>query len=323
MQPGSLRDIRLFVAAYEERSFTAAAARENATQSGVSQHVRNLEDAFEVQLFLRRKGQVQPTPAADSYYRSCIEVLRAHEAASRNVRRFAPGLAGEIVVGLMPTMTRCTIAPTLTRFVAEQPNVTVRVVEGYSAALTGMVRSGEIDFAIVPAFSGTPGLRTRLFLRTAETLVASAGADRPHLAPVRLSEIGPLRLVVPGPANTRRQTLDTYCVSNGVRVDRTIELDAMLGTLDFVHRTEWVAILPAIMMATEIARDHFTVNPLEGPALTLDLMLIEPSRRHMSEASEAFLQILDEETQRLNAAWLAAAEAAGGHHNSDRSALTG
>ncbi|HIC67388.1 MAG TPA: LysR family transcriptional regulator, partial [Paracoccus sp.] len=39
----SLRDISIFVAAYEERSFTAAAERENATQSGVSQHMRNLE----------------------------------------------------------------------------------------------------------------------------------------------------------------------------------------------------------------------------------------------------------------------------------------
>jgi LysR family transcriptional regulator, nitrogen assimilation regulatory protein len=38
----SLRQIRLFVAAYEEGSFTAAAHRENATQSGVSQHIHQL-----------------------------------------------------------------------------------------------------------------------------------------------------------------------------------------------------------------------------------------------------------------------------------------
>lgn len=35
----SLRGIRLFVAACEELSFTLAAQRENATQSGVSQHI--------------------------------------------------------------------------------------------------------------------------------------------------------------------------------------------------------------------------------------------------------------------------------------------
>jgi DNA-binding transcriptional LysR family regulator len=40
----SLRSIQVFVATYEERSFTAAAKREHATQSGVSQHVRKLEE---------------------------------------------------------------------------------------------------------------------------------------------------------------------------------------------------------------------------------------------------------------------------------------
>ena len=49
----SLRDIRLFIAVYEERSFTAAAKRENATQSGVSQHIRKIEDRFGVTLFTR------------------------------------------------------------------------------------------------------------------------------------------------------------------------------------------------------------------------------------------------------------------------------
>ena len=43
----SLRDISIFVAAYEERSFTAAAERENATQSGVSGTYGGLVDAVE------------------------------------------------------------------------------------------------------------------------------------------------------------------------------------------------------------------------------------------------------------------------------------
>ncbi len=46
MNHGSFRDIRLFVAAFEERSFTAAARREGATQSGVSQHIRKLEEGL-------------------------------------------------------------------------------------------------------------------------------------------------------------------------------------------------------------------------------------------------------------------------------------
>jgi DNA-binding transcriptional LysR family regulator len=142
---GSFRDIRLFVAAYEERSFTAAARRENATQSGVSQHIRKLEDSLRVKLFVRDKGRVVPTPAGDSYYRHCIELLHTHAKAATAVRRHGTGLDGNIVVGLMPTMTRCTLAPALARFIDKQPNVVVRVVEGYSAALTEQVLAGELE----------------------------------------------------------------------------------------------------------------------------------------------------------------------------------
>ncbi len=94
----------------------------------------------------------------------------------------------------------------------------------------------------MPAFSGAPGLKSRLFIHTPEVLVAGARSSRTHLAPVRLAELPPLHLVVPGKANTRRRLIETYLASNGVQVARLLELDAMLGTLDFVARTDWMTI---------------------------------------------------------------------------------
>lgn len=299
----SLRDIRLFIAAYEERSFTAAAARENATQSGVSQHVRKLEETFGVKLLSRDKARVVPTPAGDSFYQRCIEVLRAHEEADRAVRTYAKGLDGEIVIGLMPTMTRCALAPVLAKFIDTNPNLVVRVVEGYSAVLTQRVQAGELDFAIVPAFSGGSGLKSRLFLRTPELLVSSATSGLKQLAPIRLSDLGPMKLVVPGQANTRRHLLETYFASNGVRVDRMLELDAMLGTLDFISRTDWMTVLPGLMMSDNNEPRLFTINPIVDPAFILDLVLIEPSRRPISARAEAFLDMLEEEAVRLNRRW--------------------
>lgn len=301
--PGSLKDIRLFVAAYEERSFTAAARREHATQSGVSQHIRGLEDGLGVRLFRRDKGQVVPTPAGDSYYSRCIEVLRAHATATSVAKSFAQGLEGGIVVGLMPTMTRCMLAPVLSAFTQAHPNVFVRIVEGYSGPLTQQVRADELDFAIVPAFVGLPGLKSRLFLRTPEMLVSAAAAPWPHLEPVTLADLAPLKLVLPSKSNTRRQLIETYCGSNGIQIARLIEMDAMLGTLDFVSRSDWLTILPGIMMAIDDPARRLKVNPLAGPALDLDLVLIEPSRRPMSTPAQVFLTLLQAEALRLNARW--------------------
>jgi LysR family nitrogen assimilation transcriptional regulator len=308
---GSLQDIRLFVAAYEERSFTAAAERENATQSGVSQHIRKLEEGLGVRLFTREKGQVAPTPAGDRYYQHCIEVLRAHDAATRAARSYALGLEGEVTVGLMPTMTRCALAPALSSFIEQHPNVTVRVMEGYSGTLTQRVRSGELDFGIVPAFPGLAGLKSRLFLRTPEVLVCRAAPIRPHLQPIRAADLGPLKLILPSAINTRRRTLETYCSSNAIPLARVLELDAMLGTLDLVSRSDWVAILPGIMMARHEAASGLAVHPITSPELWLDLVMIEPSRRPMSAPARAFLAEMEQHAQQLNAIWAPTADNSG------------
>ena len=300
---GSLRDIRLFVAAYEERSFTAAAQREHATQSGVSQHIRKLEQSLGVNLFSRDKGQVVPTPAGDSYYQRCIDVLRAHATATSTVKTFASGVDGAIVIGLMPTMTRCLLAPVLAEYTRAHPNTVVRIVEGYSAPLTQQVRAGELDFAVVPAFPGLPGLKSRLFLRTPEVLVSGADAAEKHMAPVDLRGLGALKLVLPSKVNTRRQSIETYCGSNGIEIARLIEMDAMLGTLDFVARSDWRTILPGIMMAIDDPAGRLKINPLADPPLMLDLVLIEPSRRPMSKAAQVMLAMLEAEAIRLNARW--------------------
>lgn len=299
----SLRNIRLFVATYEERSFTAAAQREHATQSGVSQHIRNLEERLGVQLFVRSRGGIAPTPAGDAYYVRCVELLRLVEEADAAAQRFDKGLTGEIFVGLMPTMTRSALAPALSRFTRDHPNVAVRIVEAYSAVLTQQIRSGELDFAIVPALPATAGVSIRPFLRTIELLVSNRNVTRDHLAPLRLKDQGHLKLVVPGQGNTRRRSIEIYLASNGVTYERLLELDAMLGTLDFVSRSDWVTILPGIMMASDIEQHSVTINPIIDPVFFLDLVMIEPSRRSMSAPARMFLDILAEESLRLDEPW--------------------
>jgi DNA-binding transcriptional LysR family regulator len=299
----SIRDIRLFVAAYEERSFTAAAQREHATQSGVSQHIRKLEEHFRVRLFERVGTRIVPTPAAEAYYTRCLDVLRTHQAAQASISRFVGGLSGELSVGLMPTMTRSALAPALARYAAEHPNVTVRVLEAYSGVLTQQVLAGVHDFAVVPAVAGVRGLKMRTLIRTPEVLVSAPGSRLEHMQPVCLAELGPLKIVLPGAANTRRRTIESYLARAGAAVERVMELDAMMGTLDLVSRTDWVTVLPGVMMSSDLERRSLRINPLAAPPLSLELVLIEPARRVMSEAASAFLSVLEEEALAVNACW--------------------
>ena len=298
----SLRQIRAVIAVCEEGSFTRAAARENATQSGISQHIAAVERALGVTLFERSTAGVKPTPAGTRYYRRCVKAVGTLEAAAEEMRALAGRVTGHLRVGLMPTFTRAALAPALKDYVQQHPDVTLRIVEGYSGVLTDMVLAEDLDFAVVPTFEGRTGLKSRLLARDREMLLSGRARGLKPLKPVRLVDCAPLKLVVPGLHNVRRRNLETYFQTNGVTVAELIEMDAMTGTLEFVAASDWVTVLPSLICVNDIASSEIVVSPIEPP-LHAEFIVIEPARRTLSVQALLFLQRLEAEVERIRSAW--------------------
>ena len=96
---------------------------------------------------------------------------------------------------------------------------------------------------------------------------------------MRLSECKPLKIVVPGPDNIRRRNLETYFQSHGVEIEAMLEMDAMIATLEFVARSDWVTILPSVISVNDIGRGELIVNPIVEPELHAEFVVIQPTRR--------------------------------------------
>jgi LysR family transcriptional regulator, nitrogen assimilation regulatory protein len=306
MRPIPLRQVRAVIAVCEEGSFTHAAARENATQSGISQHVAAVERALGVKLFERTTGGVKPTPAGYRYYKSCVEAVGALEHAAEEARSLAGKVTGELRIGLMPTFTRAVLAPVLDDFVPRLPEVRLHIVEGYSNLLTDMVLDDALDFAVVPAFEGTVGLKSRLLVRDREMLISGRKRGFTPLAPLRLAECKPLKIVVPGPDNIRRRNLETYFQSHGVEIEAMLEMDAMIATLEFVARSDWATILPSVIAVNDIGRGELTVNPFVDPEMHAEFVVIQPTRRRPSTQARLFLERFEREVAQIHERWDAA-----------------
>jgi DNA-binding transcriptional LysR family regulator len=299
----TLHQMRAFIAVCEEGSFSRAALRDHATQSGISQHVAALERRLGAQLVERTTTGIQPTRAGQRYYRRCLEAVAALEAGIEEVRALAGKLTGELRIGLMPTFTRAALTPTLRDYVRDHPEVRVKIIEGYSGWLTDKVLADELDFAIVPAAEGRVGLRSKLLARDREMLLSGRAGGRKRLAPVRLADEAPLKLIVPSRSNARRRNLDTYIETHGIEVASLIEMDAMIATLEFVARSDWVTILPGLICINDVARGPLVVNPIADPPLDAEFTLIEPSRRTMTVEARTFLDRLDVEVKRIEQIW--------------------
>jgi DNA-binding transcriptional LysR family regulator len=249
---------------------------------------------------------VVPTPAGLRYYRRCVEAVGMLDTAGEEARALVGFVTGDLRIGLMPTFTRAVLAPTLDDFIARHPDVRLHIVEGYSGLLTEMVLADELDFAVVPAFEGQIGLKSRLLVRDRETLLSGPRSGLTPLAPVRLKDCRPFKVIVPGPHNVRRRNLDTYFQTHGVEVDAMMEMDAMIGTLEFVARSDWVTVLPSLISVNDIAKGDIVVNPLADPPLHAEFVLIQPTRRTLSAQARLFLERFEAEVAHIHAVWDAA-----------------
>jgi len=295
----TLRQIQAVIAVCEEGSFTRAAEREHATQSGISQHVSAVEKALGVTLFDRSATGVRPTPAGLRYYRRCVDAVGMLENADEDIRGLAGTVTGDLRIGLMPTFTRAALAPTLERFVPAYPDVRLHIFEGYSGVLTDKVLADELDFAIVPAFEGRIGLKSRLMIRDREVLISGPKSKFIPLSPVRLADCPPLKIAVPGPDNVRRRNLEIYFQTHGVAIDRMIEMDAMIGTLEFVARSDFVTVLPGLICVNDIGGRELIINPVVDPPLFAEFILITPARRTLSTAARHFLDYFEAELEAI------------------------
>ena len=289
------QQLKFFVAVYEEGSFSAGAARMNATQSGLSMHVRELEKRYDVVLFERSSAGVEPTETGRQFYKEAIAVLSASEVAKDKLRELSGVLSDHISIGLMPAFARSVLSPTLLRFAKEHKHVRVSVREAYSGQLSHDVAEGKLDFAVVPFYNSALDLDATTMGQDQECLACSAQNKLSIGSRATLSELPPLRMILPSKANARRPMIEHYLSVNGIELEETMELDTMFGTLDLVANSEWVSILPAVLSPPDKDGHKRLFTPLDDPPLAVEYIRITQKARPLRKAAQAFADVLQEE----------------------------
>lgn len=298
-----LKQIRCFVAAYEEGSFSKAALREHCTQPGLSVYVQRLETMLTHRLFDRKARGVTPTIAGRQFYACCSDVLKSVGIANQRMLDMAHNAATGINVGVSPTVLKGVLPWMLPDYLSAHPYVDVRLAEAYSGTLTEWVVSGEVQVAIVTKPPLHLGLETTHFFRDRLVLVTrGTGISRKQRRPRRrnASELQKLKLVLPSPRHSLRQLVDATAVQLGATASgRILEIDGMLGTLELVRNSDWATVVASIAVADEVKQGRLVAEPIYGPELWLDFYQIRTKDEPLSRACQDFLHWLRETLVRV------------------------
>ena len=135
------------------------------SQSGVSKHIKDLEDELGIELFVRRGkrllGLTEPG-------KELVEIVRRMLLDARNIRQLAEQFSnrdqGKLRVATTHTQARYALPPVVGRFKAAFPKVHLALHQASPAEIAAMLLAGEADIGIATeSLASVAELATFLF----------------------------------------------------------------------------------------------------------------------------------------------------------------
>lgn len=286
-----MRQLEGFVAAARHLSFSAAARELAMTQPAFSQLIRELENGLGVRLFERTTRKVALTEAGTRFLALVERPLEDLEAAYAYARDVAAGDRGRIAFALLPALAFGYAMPTLARFKAIHPNVSVRLVEGPNSNSLEMVRSREVDFAI-GTLNDPDELLTFKELLVDEVL-AVVSKKHPLAKNKRLTwpELAREELVLLTRRSNVRQTVDAAFARNGKIIEPAYEVANMVTALNLARHGIAVTFMPRIALSELNMRDLVSL-PITNPRPIRRIGVITRTDRALSPAAAQYVDML-------------------------------
>jgi DNA-binding transcriptional LysR family regulator len=190
--------------------------------------------------------------------------------------------------------------------------VEIRMTEGLSDNISGLVETGGLEVAIVTEPPASFGLESTQFFSDRLVLVSGpkgrTDARKSMALPSKRGQIAgprripekPLRLVLSSRKHGSRRAIESKIRLDSLASDKILEIDGLEARLELVRSSNWATILPAFTVAKDIKEGRLCAERIPGVDVLLEYFLVQRKGVPISTACKDFLQILKGELLRVS-----------------------
>ncbi|WP_252109292.1 MULTISPECIES: LysR family transcriptional regulator [unclassified Halomonas] len=289
----TFRQLQVFQAVYQKRSYSRAAEQLGLTQPAVSAQIRQLEHALKAPLFNYAGKTLYALPAADTLAISTREIIGQLARLSMNLSDLDGRIKGELNLAAVSS-AQYVVPYLLARFRAQYPDINVRLkVCNRSQALERLAeqRDDLVIMAMVPqndALSVTPLLENEL--------IPVVWPDHPLLtmASPTLADFARHYILMREPGSGVRNAFEQLAADQEVGLAHRIELGSNEAIKQGVMAHLGVAVLPRLAVKLELEH-HLLASP-QLPAFPIRRAWCAVHRRDqfLTPVAELFLRFTKE-----------------------------
>lgn len=290
--PINFRQLEVFRAVAESRSFTRASHTLFISQSTVSQHIRELEDSLRVQLFSRNRRHVSLTGAGESLFDYANGIFRMLDEAETTVQTVCDPYRGKLSFGCASTTLLYHLPPILTNYATRYPNVELNITGGTIQDVANTMLAGTLDLALVVLPLSSPGLEKTILFEEAFVGVVSEHHSKAKMPRLAIADFASDRFILHRTGQNTRKIIDRYLFKQRITPVVAMELAETEAIKAMVVRGLGVSILPQSAFQDASAVHGLRVFPIPRKELSRSLAIVYPRSRTPRPAAAAMIEML-------------------------------
>lgn len=246
------------------------------TQPAVSNHIKQLEEEFGIDIFYKNKRDLTPTPEGKiliEYAKKAMalsdKTRLAIEDHKKSIRRFT--------VGITTTVGAYLVSPVFARYCNENPGVHINIINGNKEKLYTMLESYELDWAIMEDSIPKPNYTSLLLDTDYLCLVVSPKHKFARQDSITLQELKQEKFILRSRNAGTRVLFENHLLSNSEDIENfniVIEIDNITAIKELVASNLGVTIISYSACRDDEASGKLVVVPIENLSMMRQIHIV-------------------------------------------------
>lgn len=274
----TLTELRYIVAVARERHFGRAAEACFVSQPTLSVAIKKLEEELDVKIFERGAAEVSVTPLGEDIVRQAQSVIEQASAIKEIAKRGKDPLAGALRLGIIYTIGPYLLPELVKHTIERYPQMPLMLQENFTVKLLEMLRTGELDCAIMAEPFPDTGLAIAPLYDEPFTVAAPASHPIAQRAEVTSQELKSETMLLLGTGHCFRDHVLEVCPefarfsSDAEGIRKSFEGSSLETIKHMVASGMGITVVPGLSVPKEPS-PHLRYVPFAAPVPTRRVVL--------------------------------------------------
>jgi DNA-binding transcriptional LysR family regulator len=298
----SLSELKAFVAAAEEESFSRAAEKLHLSQPAISQKIKSLEERFGVDLFLRYGRAVRVCEAGEALLPLANEVLAAALRLEDAMTGIHGEVVGDLVVGCSTSSGKYLLPILGAQFCLEYPSVRFRVQIYTRQGVVQRMLNERLGIGVVSTKVDTPDLEFQPFFDDEVILIVPQDHPWVDFGRAMPSDLLDQKLILreesAGTMEILREGLGQHHIEWST-LDPVMELGNSEAIVMAVEQGIGIGFVSTLSTSRSLALGRVKQIELEGMQLKRTIYIVKNKSYPLTRAQHRFWDFVTNRTQEL------------------------